>query len=78
MSDASDWSASTPTWGPLPCVITSRRPWATAASAAAAPSTFVRWWATSGGSPRRSRALPPSATTTGRSDGPVMTGPIRP
>ena len=61
---AADCSASNPTCGPLPWDSTSRCWRATGASAWAAVRMFWRWTSAVIGSPRLSRALPPSATTT--------------
>ena len=57
-------SASRPTCGPLPCERTSSCSAAIRASARAADRTLARWRSAVIGSPRRSRALPPRATTT--------------
>src|SRR6201989_3046531 len=61
---AAAWSASRPTWGPLPWQSRSWCSCATAARAGAADRTLRRWFSAVIGSPRLSRALPPSATTT--------------
>src|SRR5436190_23712300 len=61
---ASACSASSPTWGPLPCATTTRCSWTTGAMACAARAMFRRWTSTVIGSERRSIALPPSAMTT--------------
>src|SRR5213592_2176464 len=57
-------SASRPTCGPLPCEMTSSCSSATGASALHATRAFARWFSAVSGSPRRSRAFPPSAATT--------------
>ena len=56
--------ASSPTCGPFPCEITSSCSSATGARAAQAAWAFARWFSAVSGSPRRSSAFPPSATTT--------------
>src|SRR3954469_24658988 len=56
-------SESRPTCGPLPCPITSWFSAAIGASASAAMRTLRRCASAVIGSPRRSNALPPSATT---------------
>src|SRR3954452_10895985 len=61
---ASPSSASSPTCGPFPCAITSSCSSAIGASAAHAVRTLVRWFSAVSGSPRRSSAFPPRATTT--------------
>src|SRR6187431_93466 len=58
-----DWSASTPTWGPLPWVITSSCSRARGASALTARTALLSWISASGLCPRWSRALPPRAAT---------------
>src|SRR6478752_3871030 len=57
-------SASSPTWGPLPCERTSSCSSAIGASARQAACAFSRWLDADSSCPRRSRALPPRATTT--------------
>src|SRR6185312_13080818 len=62
--DAAACKASKPTCGPLPWVMTSVWPPRTrSARTAAARRTLARWFSAVIGSPRLSRALPPSATT---------------
>ena len=53
-----------PTWGPLPCEMTSSWSMATGLKARHATRTFSRWFSTVIGSPRFCSAFPPSATTT--------------
>ena len=61
---AAPWSASRPTCGPFPCETTSSCSSATGASASHAARAFARWFSAVSGSPRRSKAFPPRATTT--------------
>src|SRR5215213_7005506 len=60
---ASPCSARRPTCGPFPWVTTSSWERASSARASTATVTLRRWASASAGSPRRSRALPPRATT---------------
>lgn len=58
-------SASSPTWGPLPCVKHTRNPASTSCRTAAAACRALRSWLSwVRASPRLSSALPPKATTT--------------
>ena len=56
-------SASSPTWGPLPCTTMTLCSAASGAIASAAVRMFRRWTAVVIGSDRRSSAFPPRAMT---------------
>src|SRR5215467_5930484 len=63
-SYARSCNANNPTWGPLPCVMTTSWPAYSGASAATARLTLARCTSVVIGSPRFKSALPPNAITT--------------